>query len=325
MIATELGGQCVDLLNIAADSAGGTVFGDAGAGESDPRVTFKGRDWANYDNTSEPVGTIGDYGYPGVPEHYVHTASMTEDPEASGLYLLTIYPVEDLIEDPAGSGLYYLFDPAMVLNETPAGTGLYLVEGGGVVPAVPAEVCPSNWELSFARADITTKALLGRPDEVEREYPTPAQLAAVSNGFKYGLSMFGVETFTRNDLWTQANADLDWLGERILTTRSWKYMPRVVAVTVTGKATAPETVHTLINASPFTPARFRCRHRIDGRTVFDRMMMVTGVEHAITPHGWEARIQLDDAAPFLVGGAQPARWDETDIALWDTTTWADPT
>jgi hypothetical protein len=54
-------------------------------------------------------------------------------------------------------------------------------------------------------------------------------------------------------------------------------------------------------------------------------MLVTGVEHSITPFGWEARISLDDALPFLVGGAHPAHWDETGVALWDFATWADPT
>jgi hypothetical protein len=149
--------------------------------------------------------------------------------------------------------------------------------------------------------------------------------ADLSTGTQAGLSMFGVEPFERTDLETLNDADLDWLGERILTNRSWKYMPRVNAVTVTAKASAPDTVAVLADASPFLPARYRCQHKIDDRVVFNRVMLVTGVEHSISPAGWEARIALDDAEPFLVGGAQPVRWDETDHALWDFATWADPT
>jgi hypothetical protein len=199
------------------------------------------------------------------------------------------------------------------------------LEGGDIIPRVPAEVCPSTWELTFNRADITTQAILARhTDTVPRIYPTPAQLAVTANGYQAGQSMFGLEPYERTDLETSTTADLDWLGNRILTNRSWKYMPRVNAVTVTARASAPDTVAALANASPYAPARFVCRHRIDDRTVFERVMLVTGVEHSITPTSWEARIALDDAEPFLATGTHPARWDETGVALWDTATWADP-
>jgi hypothetical protein len=324
LIATELGGQAVDLLNVAADSAGGGVFGDLGVADGDPRVAFKGRDFLNYTNSDPATGTIGDYGYPGVPAHYEYVIDIVVD--VDGLWDPADGSVT-VVEAPAGSGLYDTTAPVdLVWTEAPAGSSLYLLEGGDIIPAIPADTCPSNWELTFARADITTQALLARStDDTPRTYPTPAMLADVTNGTKYGLSMFGVETFERTDLETQNTADLDWLGERILTTRSWKYMPRVAAVTVTAKASAPETLGTLVKASPYTPARFNCQHRIDDRIVFERVMLVTGVEHSITPAGWEARIALDDAAPFLVGGTHPALWDETGVALWDTATWADPT
>jgi hypothetical protein len=322
LIATELGGQCVDLLNLAADSAGGCVFGDVGVNDGDPRVVYKNREFANYPSDTALTGTIGDFGYPGVPGHFLSTLTVVEDPDGSGL-LDT--PDESAVEDPAGSGLVYIGDEGVIEVEDPAGSGLYRTVNE-YVPGIPADTCPSNWELSFARSDITTKVFLARQtDETPREYPTSTQLADLSTGTKAGLSMFGVEPFERTDLDTLNNVDLDFLGERILTTRSWKHMPRVAAVTVTAKASAPETIGTLAAASPFTPARFRCQHRIDDRDVFDRVMFVTGVEHSITPYGWEARIALDDAAPFLVGGAHPARWDQTDVAVWDFATWADPT
>ena len=80
-----------------------------------------------------------------------------------------------------------------------------------------------------------------------------------------------------------------------------------------------------VTASPYGPARFAVKHYDDAGVVFDRVMLVVGVEHSITPDQWQARIALDDAAPFLLGGAQPALWDQVDVALWDAATWADPT
>lgn len=318
--ANEMGGQAVDLLDQAADSAGGTVYGDLGTDTSDPRVAFRSRDWPNYDMDAVPIGTIGNYGYTGIPAHFI-SVEIPEDPVGSGLYdPATTLPVEDPIVD----GLYVTSHPDVAANEDPHGSML-LTLTGEYVPYVPGNTCPSSWELSFGRQDITTQTLLGRPDEPERIYPTPAQLAVSDNGFAQGLAMFGVETLTRNDLDTNADADLDWMAERILTTRSWKFMPRISAVTVTAKAGQPETIHTLAKASPFSPSRFRCQHRIDNRTIFNRLMMVVGVEHSITPEMWTARIALDDAEPFLVAGAQPARWDETGVAEWDFATWADPT
>jgi hypothetical protein len=326
LIATTLDGQCVDLLNLAADSTGGSIFGDFGAADSDPRVAYRQRDFPNYAATDPTAGVIGDYGEAAVPAHYTYTVTLVEDPAGSGLYT-TSAPVVTITASPAGSGLYDTTAPPDLApwHESPAGSGLYYLEGGPVIPRVPAEVCPSNWELTFNRADITTQATLARNTDVTpRIYPTAGQLATPANGFQAGLSNFGVEPFERTDLETLNTTDLDWLGNRILTNRSWKYMPRVNAVTVTATSKAPDTVNVLAAASPLTPARFTCRHRIDGRTVFERQMLVTGVEHSITPTSWEARIALDDATPFLVTGVAPGRWDTTG-SVWDTATWTNPT
>jgi hypothetical protein len=318
LIATELGAQCVDLLNVAADSTGGSIFGDVGVDDGDPRVAYRQRDFPNYAASDPSSGTIGDYGEAAVPAHYTYRVTLTDD--GLGLVVTGTPPVT-LVETPAGSGLFTATAPPDLVW-TIDRHGLVILEGGPIIPRVRGEVCPSAWELTFNRADITTQAILARStDEVPRIYPTPAQIAVTSNGFGAGLSMFGVEPYERTDLETSATADLDWLGNRILTNRSWKYMPRVNAVTVTAKASDRDTVDVLADASPIAPARFVCRHKVDGRIVFERVMLVTGVEHSITPTSWEARIALDDAEPFLVGGVAPGRWD---TGLWDTATWADP-
>jgi hypothetical protein len=309
--ATSLGGKTIDLLDRAAESTGGAVYGDLGADGRDPAVVFRARDWIDYPASSPPAGTIGNAGYQGAPGSWTGP-DLDEDPDGSSLYDPAPAAID---EDPDGSGLYQVTTPGYAAIEDPAGTGLYLI-ATGYIDAVPPDTCPNSWELSFARADITTVALIGRQGETEHVY-TDVQ----------GKALFGVEPWTRRDNETDVQADMDWLGARILAARSWKGMPRVAAVTVTADARHPETVATLCAASPYTPARFRCQHVKPGSgdVLFNRIMFVAGVEHSLTPDQWQARIALDDAAPFLIGGAQPALWDQVDVALWDAATWANPT
>jgi hypothetical protein len=290
MRATTLGAKAIDLMDRAADSAGGQVFGDVGGDTRDPAVAFRGRDWLDYPASAPPVGTIGNFGWLESPGYWAEP---------------------DLVEDPPGSGL---IDPGTVgLVEDPPGSGLYLIAGQWV-PAVPADTCPSTWELEFGRDDVTTRAILGRQGEVERTFDDAA-----------GIRLLGVEPFTNRNLETDTDADVTWLGERILAGRNWRRMPRVAAVTINAKGGHPETVGTLAAADPFTGARFRCQHHDGTRVIFNRIMMVVGVEHTLTPTAWSARIALDDAEPFLIGGPNPAHWDEAGVALWDAATWADPT
>lgn len=54
LIAAELNGQAADLLGRAADSGGGSLFGDREA-----NVVFRGRDWQTYVPGTPPDGTIG--------------------------------------------------------------------------------------------------------------------------------------------------------------------------------------------------------------------------------------------------------------------------
>ena len=54
LLATTMGAKCVDLLDVAADSVGGVVFGD-----EQGRVTFRGRDWQTYEPDVPVDDTIG--------------------------------------------------------------------------------------------------------------------------------------------------------------------------------------------------------------------------------------------------------------------------
>jgi hypothetical protein len=174
------------------------------------------------------------------------------------------------------------------------------------------DVCPSGWEYWFARDDLTTRVLVGREGE------TPLVLTADAWG------QYGLEPWDRQDLLPLDNFELTRIGNRVLNTRSPALQPRIAAVTLhaeTGAAVAP----LLASASPFTPSRYRCRHRGgDGRTVFDRpMMQVVGIAHTISPvDGWSARLSLDDATPFE-NVEFPARWSDPESKWSDAETqWA---
>lgn len=95
LVADELGGQVADLLGQAADSGGGSVFGDLEA-----RIAYRPRDWQTFVPGTPPDGTIGN------------------------------------------------------------------VDAG--------DVCPTRWERPFARADITTRAIMGREAPPETGPPGPA-------------------------------------------------------------------------------------------------------------------------------------------------------
>jgi len=54
LVASGLGGSVADLLAVAADSTGGSVFGDM-----DGRVAYRSRDWQTFSPDTPPDGTIG--------------------------------------------------------------------------------------------------------------------------------------------------------------------------------------------------------------------------------------------------------------------------
>ena len=174
-----------------------------------------------------------------------------------------------------------------------------------------SDVCPSGWEVRFARDDITTRAIAGRANE------TPVVLDRSEDSGLYGL-----ETWERTDLLPVDNFELNRIASRVLNVRSPKHMPRIAAVTLDASTGAGEVAELLATASPFTPSRYRVRHYgTGGRLVFDRTMLVTGVRHTISPRdGWTARLALDDALPFRTV-ANPARWSDaatkwSDVAQW---------
>ena len=145
--------------------------------------------------------------------------------------------------------------------------------------------------MTFAREDITTRVIVGRADMHE-----PIVLDDVD-----GQELYGVETFELTDLETELDVELTQLGNRLLVTRGHTTMPRIAGVTLNA-ATDPAVVDLLATADPRTPSRYRCRHVSGDRQVFSRFMFCTAIRHTIGPDMWEARLSLDDALPWQVGG-----------------------
>lgn len=95
LLATSMGGRAVSLLDLAADSAGGAVYGDTTG-----RVAFRPRDWRMYPAGQPVDGTIGNTVLPTVPPSL---PVPVEDPLGSGLMS---WDLSLWVEDPAVSGLF---------------------------------------------------------------------------------------------------------------------------------------------------------------------------------------------------------------------------
>ena len=291
VVATELGGQAADLLNRAADSGGGALFGDV-----DGKLRYRNRDWQLWPADELEDGIIGNVR----PATFVELALV--EPAGDGLY--DPEPALDLVEDPAGDGLYTHFDPYTTLEGPP---GLHRIG-----TAVPGDTCPTAWEMSFARAEIATRVLVGRPD-------MNMPIVVVDD---VAEDYYGVETIDITDLETSLNAEMTQIANRLLVTHGATTMPRIAAVTLNAAAT-PTAVDVLSTADPRTPSRFRCRHVSQGRQVFERFMFCTGIRHTIGPDVWEARLSLDDAMPWQITAAN-AFWQETEVVdagHWQQSKW----
>lgn len=183
-----------------------------------------------------------------------------------------------------------------------------------LLEASDVEVCPSGWQRSFARQDISTQVTLDRdlPADTDPEPPPvvfndlPAQV------------LYGIEPYERLDLWTLNTPDLQQIAGRILSTRAAALsMPRIRSVTIDA-ATSVEAVDLLSSLSIFTPSRYRCRLRTDRGTVFDANFFACGVVEDISADAWTAEISLDRTRPFEILDPGDYIWD---TARWDRSLW----
>lgn len=286
LVATEMGQGVIDAINRASDSGGGSVFGDL-----DGKVAYRNYGWQAFPAAELPAYTIGNVEGPTYAP-----LTPVEDPAGSGLYL----PPSDAIEAPPG-----FLRLSQRLSEQPAGSGLWVI----YEITAPGDVCPTAWELSFARADFSNRVLLSRAD---MDAPIVAEDPA-------DIATFGAEPFALSDLQTESTTELSNLAARILRARNFALAPRVGAVSLDAATGGGQAIDLMARADPRDPTLVLCRHKgEDGRMVINRQCLVTGMRHRITPSGWEARLQLDDASPWRIG-AGVGQWDVDD---WDAADWA---
>ena len=110
------------------------------------------RDWQLWPADEVEDATIGN-----VAPGYLDELALAESP--AGSYLFIPGSIITIVEDPPGSGLFDASLSEPPLHGDPPGTGLYVFGTW-----IPGDYCPINWEMSFARQDITTRVLIGRPD-----------------------------------------------------------------------------------------------------------------------------------------------------------------
>jgi hypothetical protein len=181
-------------------------------------------------------------------------------------------------------------------------------EDGAIGNVHVGDACPTEWVRGFPRRDFSNRVIIAASDMT-----APLVYDDAPN-----QTLYGVEPFTITDLQTRDNADLTALGDRILNARNFNHAPRIAAVTLNA-ATGDNVVDLLAVIDPRNPSRVVCRHNAaDGREVFNKQCIVTGIRHRITPLAWEAFVSLDDATPWAIG-VSDAVWDESQ---WDVDQWA---
>jgi hypothetical protein len=175
-------------------------------------------------------------------------------------------------------------------------------------------VCPSGWERSWDRQDMSTRVTYSNQSGEEVVYRNAD-----------AERRWGIEPYDRT-LVTVYQHDMKVLAQRQLRLRGPDKFPRVEAVLL--DAATDDDALDLMALATFDrpgnrPSNYRCQHRRDGGFVFNERMMVTGLRHVIKPGQWTLRMALDLAAPFIAEGG---RWGDEDRPLarsgrWGRDTW----
>lgn len=171
-------------------------------------------------------------------------------------------------------------------------------------------VCPSGWERSWDRQDMTTRVTYTNQEGDEIVYRNSD-----------AERRWGIEEYTRS-LVTVYRHDLELLAQRQLRLRGPEKFPRVEAVLL--DAETGDSALDMMAISTFTrPHNYRCQLRRSASFVFNERMLVTGLRHVFSADRWQLRMALDLAAPFIAEGG---RWGDEDRPLarsgrWGRDTW----
>lgn len=157
-------------------------------------------------------------------------------------------------------------------------------------------VCPSGWERSWDRQDMTTRVAYSNQGEFSAQQPMALRDADAER-------RWGIESYER-DLVTVRRYDMRVLAQRQLRLRGPDKFPRVEAV-LFDAAVDDGTLDLMATATFTKPHHYQCQlDRPDGSHVFNQRMLVTGLRHVLTRERWTLRMALDLAAPFIAIGGQ---------------------
>lgn len=173
-------------------------------------------------------------------------------------------------------------------------------------------VCPTGVTRTFNRSGFCTRVILDRQLPPGATPVDARQYDDVDNQVRYGI-----EPLVRTDLWTELDAQVDLIGERILYVRGADTMPRIEAINFSA-ATDDNVVEMLATLDVHKPSRYLCRLELDHGVVFEEQHFATGVRHHWTFNEWTAQVTLDLATPYAEE-TTAARWD---VDLWDVGVWA---
>ena len=211
------------------------------------------------------------------------------------------------VADSTGASVYGDYDGRLRLRHRDWQTWLPDVPPDAVIGNTLGAVCPTSIEVTAERAVTLTRAI------VNYEGSTAAPVVRDDAAAQL---LYGVETAPElTDLVTDDAIQLGQIADRLLAAQGASTQPRITGV-VLDAARGPDHVAAMLAADPYLPTRWQVIIERNGRTIADRMMLVTTVEHSWDAHGWVARIGLDDALPWRAAGG---RWDG---AYWDAATWS---
>lgn len=169
-----------------------------------------------------------------------------------------------------------------------------------------ADACPLGLAVEFLRDGTVTRAIVDYSGNTG--VPTVVEDAA-------NQAIYGIETGpTMLDMMTASASQLTLLATRLINTQGVKTAPRVAGVEL--DAAHPGSADVMVAADPFKPSLWRVGLTRAGRTVFNKPMLVTGVDHRFDDATWRCRVSLDDAAPWKSTGA---RWDS---GIWNRALWS---
>ena len=230
VVATDLGGQTVDLLNLAADSGGGSMFGDVNGKLATATGTGTCSPADDLDD-----GTIGNQAGPYSPAGHLDRGPGRLRPVRPRRVASSRTPPAPTCIDASAS------DPPLI-ERHPPGSGLYTFGGP------TGDSCPSAWKMAYSPARTSPPS--SSPGSTTPTHPADRPVGRRRRPKPAPVRRRNPRT---TDLETRFDVRAHQIGNRLLVTRGHTTMPRIAGVTLNA-ATTPDVVDLLVTANPRTPS-----------------------------------------------------------------------